>query len=169
MTTIRRFEDLVMFKKARKLTREVYKALANCKDSGFRDQIQRASVSVLSNIAEGFESGTRTEFLHYLFIAKASAGEVRAQTYVGYDVGYLHIETFKHLNGLAEECSRLIYSFIEKTKQGAESGLQYKRPDSKAEGIMSQMLQEAGLVMTKEGLKTREETASKNLQILGDI
>lgn len=169
MTTVRRFEDLVMFAKARELTREVYKALATCKDHGFRDQIQRASVSVLSNIAEGFESGTRTEFLHYLFIAKASAGEVRAQTYVGYDVGYLNIETFKHLNGLAEECSRLIYSFIQKTKQGAESGLQYKQPDSKMEETMSETLRESGLVMTKNGLKTREEAASKNLQILRDV
>jgi four helix bundle protein len=126
MTTVRRFEDLLMFQKAR----EVYKALANCKDHGFRDQIQRASVSVLSNIAEGFESGTRTEFLHYLFIAKASAGEVRAQTYVGYDVGYLNIEKIKYLNGLAEECSKFIYSFIQKTKQGAE-----KRPSTQATGF----------------------------------
>lgn len=91
MTTVRRFEDLLIFQKARELSHEVYKALFNCKDHGFRDQIQRAAVSVPSNIAEGFESGTRTEFLHYLFIAKASAGEVRAQTYVGYDVGYLNI------------------------------------------------------------------------------
>jgi four helix bundle protein len=158
-----------MFTKARELTREVYKALATCKDHGFRDQIQRAAVSVLSNIAEGFESGTRTEFLHYLFIAKASAGEVRAQTYVGYDVGYLNMETFKYLNGLAEECSRLIYSFTQRTKQGAESGLQYKLPDSKMEEIMETALKKADLVMTKEGLKTKEEAASKNLEILGDM
>lgn len=166
MTTVRRFEDLLMFQKARELTREVYKALANCKDTGFRDQIQRASVSVLSNIAEGFESGTRTEFLHYLFIAKASAGEVRAQSYVGYDVGYLNVETFKYVNGLAEECSKLIYSFIQKTKQGAESGLQHKLPDSKMEKVMLETLKETGLVMTKDGLKTREEAALQNLDIL---
>lgn len=152
MTTVHRFEDLVMFQKARELTREVYKALATCKDHGFRDQVQRASVSVLSNIAEGFESGTRTEFIHYLFIAKASAGEVRAQTYVGLDVGYLNIETFKYLNGLAEECSRLIYSFIRKTKQGGSTGLQYKYEESKADTILSDTLDELGLVMTPQGM-----------------
>src|SRR3989344_5842378 len=114
MSTVKRFEELMMFKKARELTREVYKALSTCRDGGFRDQIQRASVSVLSNIAEGFESGTKQEFLNYLYIAKASAGEVRAQTYVGYDVGYLNIEEFrlqvpiptlsaKRLNSLSEE------------------------------------------------------------------
>ena len=138
MSTVKRFEELMMFKKARELTREVYKALSTCRDGGFRDQIQRASVSVLSNIAEGFESGTKQEFLNYLYIAKASAGEVRAQTYVGYDVGYLNIETFrlqvpiptlsaKRLNSLAEECSRLIASFIKKLKAGGAMGLQYKR------------------------------------------
>lgn len=127
MTTVQRFEDLLMFKKARELTREVYKALAQSRDGGFKDQIQRASVSVLSNIAEGFESGTKQEFLNYLYIAKASAGEVRAQTYVGYDVGYLNVEIFKDLNQRAEECSRLIASFISKLKAGGAKGLQYKR------------------------------------------
>src|SRR3989338_10180221 len=106
MATIQRFEDLVMFKKARDLTKEVYKALSSCRDGGFRDQIQRASVSVLSNIAEGFESGTKQEFLNYLYIAKASAGEVRAQTYAASDIGYINIETFKYLKGLVLECSR---------------------------------------------------------------
>lgn len=84
-----------MFKKARELTKEVYVSLAKCRDNGFRDQIQRASVSIVSNIAEGFESGTKSEFLNYLYIAKASAGEVRAQLYIALDVGYLDIEIFK--------------------------------------------------------------------------
>lgn len=130
MTTIRSFEELLMFKKSRELTKEVYKAMSGCKDNGFRDQIQRASVSVLSNIAEGFESGSKQNFIHYLFIAKASAGEVRAQTYVALDVGHINNETFKHLNGLAVECSKLIASFIEKSKQGSEAGLLYKKPEN---------------------------------------
>ena len=153
MATVQRFEDLVMFTKARELTKEVYKSLSTCRDSGFRDQIQRASVSVLSNIAEGFESGTKQTFLNYLFIAKASAGEVRAQTYVGLDVGYLNIETFKLLNGLAEECSRLIYSFIQKTKEGGMNGLQHKQAYSK--DYVGDMIEATGLEMTKEGLKLK--------------
>src|SRR3989344_1267498 len=136
MSTVKRFEELMMFKKARELTREVYKALSTCRDDGFRDQIQRASVSVLSNIAEGFESGTKQEFLNYLYIAKASAGEVRAQTYVGYDVGYLNIETFKHLNNLAEQCSRLIASFTAKLKTGGLLGEKGRPGRSREEVIL---------------------------------
>lgn len=141
MATIRRFEDLIAWQKARELTKGVYKALVNCRDHGFNDQIQRASVSVMSNIAEGFERGTKQEFLNYLYIAKGSAGEVRAQLYVGLDVGYFNIETFKYLNGLVLDCSRLIHSFTEKLKgsnvrgeqfrPGADQGQEYLREMTK--------------------------------------
>lgn len=101
MATVQRFEDLLCWQKARELTREAYTAFQNCRDFGFKGQVQRAAVSVVPNIAEGFESGTRQEFLNYLYIAKASAGEVRAQLWAAYDVGYLNIERFKYLNSLA--------------------------------------------------------------------
>jgi len=149
MATIQRFEDLVMFKKARELTKAIYKSFASCKDYGFRDQIQRASVSVVSNIAEGFESGTKQEFLNYLYIAKASAGEVRAQLYVAHDIGYVNIETFKHLNMCAEECSRLIASFAKKLKAGGRDGLQWKREPRK--DIAAELMQEAGYVRLPSG------------------
>ena len=149
MATIQRFEDLMMFKKARELTKSVYKSFASCKDYGFRDQIQRASVSVISNIAEGFESGTKQGFLNYLYIAKASAGEVRAQLYVAHDIGYLNIETFKHLNSLAEECSRLIASFTKKLKSGGMSGLQYKR--EAARDVATELLSAAGYMRLPNG------------------
>ncbi|OGE82703.1 MAG: hypothetical protein A3B23_03345 [Candidatus Colwellbacteria bacterium RIFCSPLOWO2_01_FULL_48_10] len=135
MATIERFEDLICWQKARELTKRVYVALKDCKDFGFRDQIQRAAVSVLSNIAEGFERGTKQEFLNYLYIAKGSAGEVRAQLYVALDVGYLNIETFKNLNSLAVDCSRLIQSFAEKVKDGARSGTQFKSIPKKDIGL----------------------------------
>lgn len=127
MATIYKFEDLICFGKSRELTKCIYKEFKNCKDYGFKDQITRASVSVLSNIAEGFERGTKNEFLNYLYIAKGSAGEVRAQLYVAYDVGYLNLETFKYLNNLVLECSRLIQSFAEKVKKGASAGTQLKK------------------------------------------
>src|SRR3989338_8664746 len=133
MATVQRFEDLTFWQKARELTRDVYKALRDCRDRGFTDQIQRASVSVMSNIAEGFESGTRQEFLNYLYIAKGSAGEVRAQLYAAYDIGYLNTETFKYLNSLAVECSRLIASFIKGLKSSQFIGTQYKREKSKTQ------------------------------------
>lgn len=135
MSTIQQFEDLLCWQKARILTREIYKSLnieafkyLNIpRDYGFCDQIQRASVSVMSNIAEGFERGTKQEFLNYLFIAKGSCGEVRAQLYIALDIGYLNLETFKYLNSLAMECSRLIHSFIQKLKSSEIAGLQYKK------------------------------------------
>jgi four helix bundle protein len=141
MATIQTFEDLLCWQKARLLTKEVYKSLNIQKfkdlnisrDYGFCDQIQRASVSVMSNIAEGFERGTRQEFLNYLFIAKGSAGEVRAQLYVGLDAGYLNIETFKYLNSLAVECSRLLSSFIKSLKTTEFKGLQYKKEKTQAQ------------------------------------
>ena len=129
MATVQRFEDLICWKKARELTKGVYRSLADCKDFGFKDQIQRASVSIMSNIAEGFERGTKREFLNYLFIAKGSAGEVRAQLYIALDVGYLNIEMFKYLNGLVLDCSRLIQSFAEKVKGSERQGMQFKRAE----------------------------------------
>ena len=127
MATITKFEDLICFSKARELTKSIYKEFKDCKDYGFKDQITRASVSVLSNIAEGFERGTKSEFLNYLYIAKGSAGEVRAQLYVALDAGYLNLETFKYLNNLASECSRLVQSFADKVKKGASAGTQFKK------------------------------------------
>lgn len=149
MATIQRFEDLMMFKKARELTKAVYEAFVSCRDNGFRDQIQRASVSIVSNIAEGFESGTKNEFLNYLYIAKASAGEVRAQLYVAHDIGYLNIQTFKYLNGLAEECSRLLASFIRKLKAGGKEGLQFKREPRK--DVATELMREAGYTRLPNG------------------
>jgi len=131
MATVQRFEDLLCFKKSRELTKAVYGALRTCRDQGFKDQIQRASVSIMSNIAEGFESGTRAGFLSYLYIAKASAGEVRAQTYVAYDVGYVNAQIFKDLNGRAEECSRLLASFIKAVKSSEHAGLLRKAEPTK--------------------------------------
>lgn len=131
MATVQRFEDLICWKKARELTKEIYKAFRDSKDRGLKDQIERAAVSVMSNIAEGFERGTKQEFLNYLFIAKGSAGEVRSQLYIALDVGYLNIETFKYLNYLATENSRLIHSFTEKVKGGSRAGTQFKKIDKK--------------------------------------
>lgn len=111
----------------------IYRAFGQCRDVGLKDQIQRAAVSVMSNIAEGFESGTRQEFLNYLYIAKASAGEVRAQLYAASDVGYLNLETFKRLATLAEGCSRLIARFISGLKVSKFQGLQFKREKTKFE------------------------------------
>lgn len=87
----------------------------------------------MSNVAEGFESGTRQEFLNYLYIAKGSAGEVRAQLYAASDIGYLNTETFEYLSSLAVECSRLISSFIRALKTSEFSGAQHRKEKTKTQ------------------------------------
>ena len=133
MATIQKFEDLICWQKARELTRYIYREFKSLSDYGFKDQIQRASVSVMSNIAEGFERGTRQEFLNYLYIAKGSAGEVRAQLYVALDAGYLNQETFKRLNRLSEDCSVLIYRLAQSLKVSEFRGLQFKKEKTEAQ------------------------------------
>lgn len=89
MSSAQRFEDLVVWQRARELTREIYKLTIDWRDFGLHDQIRRASVSVLSNIAEGFERGSNVELIQFLYIARGSCGEVRAQLVVALDAGYV--------------------------------------------------------------------------------
>lgn len=115
MPTVRRFEDLEAWQTARRLARLVYRLTANAsfaRDFGLKDQIQRAAVSVMSNIAEGFESLQNTQFVRYLGYAKASAGEVRAQLYIAHDLGYITDAEFEEAFALAERASRQLASFI---------------------------------------------------------
>lgn len=151
MPTIQKFEDLLCWQKARKLTQSIYREFKDSKfkdlnmpiDYGFKDQIQRASVSVISNIAEGFERGTKQEFLNYLFIAKGSAGEVRAQLYVALDAGYLSEEKFKDLKFKVEECSKLISNFIKSLKSSEFQGLQHKKEHRKKISDINKMILES--------------------------
>ncbi|MFA6062351.1 MAG: four helix bundle protein [Gallionella sp.] len=108
---VSRFEELIAWQKARKLTVSIYRIATHgafAKDYGLKDQIQRAAVSVMSNIAEGFERGSSAEFHQYLVVAKASCAEVRCQLYVAMDVGYIDRPTFDEILELAEEVARLV-------------------------------------------------------------
>jgi four helix bundle protein len=111
MAKIDRFENLIAWQKARELTREIYEATRQgsfAKDYGLSGQIQRAAVSIMSNIAEGFERGGRGEFHQFLSTAKASCAEVRSQLYVALDVGYIDKVTFEQLMQQAEEVGRIV-------------------------------------------------------------
>ena len=115
MVTIGRFEELPVWKIARDLTRMVYKITYTgnfSKDFGLRDQIRRASISVMSNIAEGFEHETQAQFISYLGRAKASAGEIRCQLYIAMDIKYITENQCHDLVNKAEECSRQLFGFI---------------------------------------------------------
>jgi four helix bundle protein len=100
MTRIKSFEDIDAWMGARELTKRVYELTGKgsfARDFGLKDQICRASVSVMSNIAEGYESDSQKSFIRYLRIAKGSAGEVRSQLYVSLDQGYISITEFDSL------------------------------------------------------------------------
>jgi four helix bundle protein len=115
MAGIMRFEEIDGWKLARELTNLVYgltQQAAFSKDFGLRDQIRRASVSAMSNIAEGFESRTDIQFINFLGMARASAGEVRSQLYVALDQKYITSEQFKTSFDLAEKCAQKIAGFI---------------------------------------------------------
>ena len=108
---IEKFEDLIAWQKARHLTKKVYditKFGEFSKDFGIKEQIRKASVSVMSNIAEGFERGGRSEFHHFLVIAKGSCAELKSQLYVAFDVDYIDTDIFKNLYDLANEVSRIV-------------------------------------------------------------
>jgi four helix bundle protein len=116
MAKIERFEDIEAWQKARELTQQIYAVSSDgafARDFGLRDQIRRAAVSVMSNIAEGFERGTNKEFVQFLFIAKGSAGEVRSQLYVALDLGYIEQNMFDQLNADLISISRQISGFAQ--------------------------------------------------------
>jgi four helix bundle protein len=127
--TIERFEDLEAWKLARELTRLVYtcSGAGNFgRDFALRDQIRRASISIVSNIAEGFERDGDKEFLQFLSVAKGSCGEVRAQLYLALDQKYISEELFQELTTKAIQLSRVISGLIRYLRQSQLSGKKYK-------------------------------------------
>ena len=111
MIKIRRFEDLIAWQKARQLAKDIYQVTALrafSRDFGLRDQLRRASVSIMSNVAEGFDRGGRAEFHQFLVIAKASCAEVRSQLYVANDAGYISEDDFSKLMDNVNEVTRLV-------------------------------------------------------------
>jgi four helix bundle protein len=111
MATLTRFEDLDCWKKARVLASEIYAATEGksfSRDHGLREQIRRAAVSAMSNVAEGFDRGGNREFLQFLWVARGSAAEVRSQLYVALDAGHLQQQDFDRLAEQTIELSKVL-------------------------------------------------------------
>jgi four helix bundle protein len=102
--------DLV--KKAKELAIQIYKLFEDSKDFGVKDQIQRAAVSVISNIAEGFERKSNKELSHFLFIAKGSCGEVRSMLYLALELKYISEKDFQKMYTETIEISKLLSGLI---------------------------------------------------------
>ncbi len=137
----KKFEDLYIWQQARELVKLVYSATESWRDRSLQDQIRRAAVSVISNIAEGFERGTKDEFLYFLYVARGSCGEVRSQLYVASDQKYINQESFFKLQDKADYTSRLIAKFIAGYKIKSYGGQKYGRPDLQEEKDFDEYLQ----------------------------
>lgn len=106
------FEDLLVWQKSKELTLTLYPAFRDIKDFSFRDQICRASVSIMNNIAEDFERGSDKEFKYSLYIAKGSSGEVRSMLYIASDLKYIDEERFRDLSSTSKEISKMLAGLI---------------------------------------------------------
>jgi four helix bundle protein len=129
MGKIERFEDIDAWKKARELTKIIYEVTAQGKlaaDFPLRDQLRRAAVSIMANIAEGFEREGNKEFRQFLATAKGSAGEVKALLYVALDSGLLSMEQFNQITSISDDTSRLLAGFLRYLKASDHKGSKFK-------------------------------------------
>ena len=113
---IDKFEDIIAWQKAKIMTLKIYSTFKDSRDYGFKDQICRASVSVMNNIAEGFERKSDREFMHFLFMAKGSCGEVRSMLYLAEELKYINKDEYSTLLTLANEISKIISGLIKTLK-----------------------------------------------------
>lgn len=129
MAGAKRFEDLLMWQKSRALANVIYQLTENSsfRDASLRNQMRRAAVSVMSNIAEGFGRGTNEELLKFLFIAKGSLTELQSQLYLSLDLRYLSREQFQQTQNLSAETARLIQAFASAMNRGLTRGFKHKR------------------------------------------
>jgi four helix bundle protein len=109
-----RFEDIKVWQKARELNNDLFASFKLCKDYSFCDQIRRAGISVMNNVAEGYERQSDKEMRQFLFIAKGSCGEVRSMLILAADFGYINHAQQARLNEQAEEISKMLSGFIKR-------------------------------------------------------
>lgn len=109
---IERFEDIIAWQKAKDLSVMIYRLFEHSKDFGFKDQIQRASVSIMNNIAEGFERKGNKEFAYFLFISKGSCGEVRSMLILARELGKINEKEYELHFKQAEEISKMLSGLI---------------------------------------------------------
>jgi four helix bundle protein len=113
---ITKFEDILAWKKAKELTLSVYRLMVFNRDFDFKNQLCSASVSIMNNIAEGFERQTDKEFIHFLNIAKGSSAEVRSMLYIAFELKYINQEQFTELYNLAVEIAKMLNGLIKSIK-----------------------------------------------------
>ena len=134
MATFKKSEEIECWKRARELTCRIYKIsskAAFARDFGLKDQIRRASVSIMSNIAEGYDRSGTGEFVQFLATAKGSAAEVRCQLYVATDQGYIQESEFIELNALAAETRSMVGGLMKYLRGSGYKGTRFKTIEQK--------------------------------------
>jgi four helix bundle protein len=129
MATFKTFEEIEAWRKARELTKRIYAVSgvgAFARDFSLKDQIRRASVSIMSNIAEGYDRGGTAEFIQFLAIAKGSTAEVKCQLYVALDQNYIDQPIFTELSDLAIETGKIIGGLMKYLRRSGIKGTKYK-------------------------------------------
>ena len=129
MATFKKFEEIEAWRKARELTKQVYRISRTsmfARDFGLRDQIRRASVSIMSNIAEGYDRSGTGEFIQFLATAKGSAAEVKCQLYVALDENYIDESTFHELSALVTEIGNMIGGLMGYLRRSGIKGTKYR-------------------------------------------
>ncbi|MEY4987894.1 MAG: hypothetical protein RL567_1673 [Bacteroidota bacterium] len=115
---IKKFEDLLVWQKAVELTVDLYACLEKVNDLGFKNQIQRASLSISNNLAEGFERGSDRDFKRFLFIAQGSCSEVKSMLYVGVRLKYIRSDSYIELNQRVEEIGKMLFGLSNSLSDG---------------------------------------------------
>ncbi|MDD4412650.1 MAG: four helix bundle protein [Patescibacteria group bacterium] len=116
-----KFEDLLVWQKSRIFCTSIYANFSVCRDYSFRDQIQRAAVSIMNNIAEGHARSSDKEFRNYLYIANGSASEVRSMLYLSLDLKYVNDNLFNELNNQVNEISKMISGLISRVNENIKA------------------------------------------------
>jgi len=157
------FEELHIYQRATELTNAIYALTRQGEfagDYGLVDQIRRAAVSIMSNIGEGFERGTRPEFIQFLFYAKGSAGEVRAQLRIARDQGYSSPADYERLYNLCRLISGMISNFIAHLQKSAYPGEKFARP-RRFSAELRQEQKDALRQAQEVNIRAREERGKK--------
>ncbi|MBC8526531.1 MAG: four helix bundle protein [Candidatus Cloacimonetes bacterium] len=117
MKRIEKFEDLEVWQEGMRMVINIYKNLTDCKDYSLRDQIQRAAVSIPSNISEGFDRGSNKEYIHFLYIARGSCAELRTQLYLALKLGLINKSKATELIDKTHKISAMLYNLIKTRKE----------------------------------------------------
>ena len=117
MKRIEKFEDLEVWQEAMRIVLDIYRNFSDCKDYGFRDQIQRASVSIPSNISEGYDRQSNKEYIHFLYIARGSCAELRTQLYLSLKLGFIKKTVALELIEKTHKISAMLYNLIKTRKE----------------------------------------------------